>query len=161
LIEKHTVDELVSVLAHEIGHYKMKHIHRRMLVSFLLLGLNFFLLSFLIKNPGLFEAFKTENLSTYCSFVFFGILYTPLSILFGILTSYLSRKHEFEADRYSARTGNDKESMISALKKLSTDALSNLTPHPLKVILGYSHPPILERIRAIRNYTVRSRDTLS
>jgi len=150
LIEKHTVQELVSVLAHEIGHYKMRHIQGRMILAFLFTGLYLFLLSFFIKNPALFAAFKMDTLSTYASFVFFGIIYTPISMILGIFSSFLSRKFEYEADRYAVTTYKDPQSMISALKKLSADTLSNLTPHPLKVVLEYSHPPVLDRIKAIR-----------
>lgn len=149
LIEKHTVPELVSVLAHEIGHYKMRHIQRRMALTFLFNGLQLYLLSLFIKHPGLFEAFGMAHLSTYASFVFFGLLYTPISMILGVFSSTLSRTHEYEADRYAVQTRREPRAMVSALKKLSADTLSNLTPHPLKVMLEYSHPPVLERIGAI------------
>jgi len=109
-----------------------------------------FLLSFFIQNPGLFAAFKMEHLSIYASLVFFGFLYSPISTILSIAMNFLSRRHEVEADRYSARTTGRPEAFISALKRLSVDNLTNLTPHPLKVFLEYSHPPVLQRIKALK-----------
>lgn len=151
LIEKHTVRGLVSVLAHEIGHYKKKHILKQIAISVISTGLLFFILSFFMKNPGLFEAFKMDHLSVYASVFFFMLLYTPINMLFSIIGNIISRKHEYQADKFAVETYHDKEAFISALKKLSKDNLSNLTPHKLKVFLEYSHPPILQRIRFIRN----------
>ena len=150
LIEKHSVDELVSVLAHEMGHYKMKHILKSIITSILTLGLMFYILSLFINNAGLFEAFKMQNLSVYASLFFFGFLYAPINAVFSVINSIVSRKHEYEADSYAVKTYHKPEAMINALKKLSVNNLSNLTPHPLKVFLEYSHPPVLERIKAIR-----------
>ncbi|MCP4650816.1 MAG: M48 family metallopeptidase [PVC group bacterium] len=150
LIEKQTTDELVSVLAHEIGHYKKKHIVKSIVISIITTGLMFFILSFFLNNKGLFAAFKMENVSVYASLVFFGFLYAPINMLISIAGSCLSRKHEYEADRFAVATYKKPGSFINALKKLSVDNLSNLTPHPLKVFLEYSHPPVLERIEAIR-----------
>jgi STE24 endopeptidase len=152
LIEKHSVEELVSVLAHEIGHYKKRHILKSFLLSFVTMGLMFFILSLFINNKQLFEAFRMENVSVYASLIFFGFLYTPINFVFSIFTNVLSRKHEFEADRFAVETYGKPEEMVLALKKLVIANLSNLTPHPLKVFLDYSHPPVLERIRAIRLY---------
>ncbi|MBN2040072.1 MAG: M48 family metallopeptidase [Spirochaetes bacterium] len=151
LIEKHSVAELVSVLAHEMGHYKKKHIFKSFLISILTTGLMFFVLSLFINNPALFDAFKMDHVSIYASLLFFGFLYAPILEIISILTNYLSRKHEYEADAYSVETGNDPEAMISALKKLSVDNLSNLNPHPVMVFLKYSHPPVLKRIEHIRS----------
>ncbi|MCD5384132.1 M48 family metallopeptidase [candidate division WOR-3 bacterium] len=150
LIEKHTVDELVCVVAHEMGHYKKRHILKFMFISTIIMGLMFFILSLFINNPGLFSAFRMEETSIYASLFFFGFLYTPISIIFSILANVLSRKYEYEADAYEVSTYRQPESAITSLKKLSVDNLSNLTPHPLKVFLQYSHPPVLERIQAIR-----------
>ena len=152
LIEKHTIDELLSVLAHEVGHYKKKHIFKMLLVSVATSGIMFFILSFFINNSGLFSAFGMEHLSVYASIFFFGFLYTPINMLFSVFTNVLSRKHEYEADRYAVNTYKKPEAFVSALKKLVVDNLSNLTPHPAKVFLYYSHPPVLERIKAIRTY---------
>jgi len=150
LIEKHSTDELVSILAHEIGHYKKKHILTHLLTSITTNGIMFYILSFFLDNPGLFEAFKMDHISIYAGLLFFGFLYAPIEMIISIFSSIISRKNEYQADEYSVRTYNKPEAMILALKKLSVDNLSNLTPHPLKVFLSYSHPPVLERIKAIR-----------
>jgi STE24 endopeptidase len=150
LAERHNVDELVSVLAHEMGHYKKRHILKSILISVMTTGLIFFLLSLFINNEGLFSAFKTENTSIYASLCFFAFLYAPINTVISIFSNTLSRKYEYEADTYAVSTYGKPESMISALKKLTVDNLSNLTPHPLKVLLSYSHPPVLKRIEAIR-----------
>jgi len=150
LIAKHTVDELVAVLAHEMGHYKKKHILKQILISVINTGLMFFILSLFINNSQLFMAFRMEEISIYASFVFFGFLYVPISTVISIAGNILSRKYEYEADAYAVSTLGKPEVMISALKKLSVENLSNLTPHPLKVFLEYSHPPVIDRIKAIR-----------
>jgi len=150
LIEKHTVDELVSVLAHEMGHCKKRHILKTIVLSILTTGVMFYILSLFLNNRELFAAFKMEEVSIYASLFFFGFLYTPIDMILSIFANMLSRKHEYGADAYAVETYTKPESMIMALKKLSTENLSNLTPHPLKVFLSYSHPPVLERIQAIR-----------
>jgi len=155
LIKKHTVDELVSILAHEMGHYKKKHILKSIIISIITTGLMFFILSLFINNEVLFQAFKMENTSIYASLFFFAFLYSPINMFISILSSILSRKHEYEADTYASETYGKFESMISALKKLTVDNLSNLTPHPLKVFLSYSHPPVLERIKFLRRMNCR------
>lgn len=150
LIQKHTTDELVSVLAHEIGHYKKKHFIKGIILSIITTGIMFFILSFFINNKGLFDAFKMQNLSIYASLVFFGFLYSPINLFISIFSNIISRKHEYEADNFAVITYKKPDSFITALKKLTVDNLSNLTPHPLKVFLDYSHPPILKRIEAIK-----------
>lgn len=152
LVEKHTVPELVSVLAHEVGHYKLKHIRKMLIISILSTGLMFFILSLFLSQPGLYEAFGVAYAESklYAGMVFFGFVFTPISMIVGIIQSIFSRKHEFEADAFAAETAKDPESMIKALKSLSVDNLSNLSPHPLKVFLEYSHPPVLQRIQALR-----------
>ena len=150
LIEKHSTDELVSILAHEIGHYKKKHILIHLLISIITSGIMFFILSFFLNNSGLFTAFKMENTSIYASLFFFGFLYAPIEMITSIFSNILSRKNEYQADEYSVKTYKKPDAMILALKKLSVDNLSNLTPHPFKVFLSYSHPPVLERIKSIR-----------
>jgi len=151
LINKHTTDEIVSVLAHEMGHYKKHHFIKNMIFSFITAGIMFYILSLFINNRGLFDAFKMEYVSIYASIFFFGFLYTPVNMFFSIIGNIISRKHEYEADIYAVKTYKKPDSMINALKKLSVDNLSNLTPHPLKVFLEYSHPPVLARINNIRN----------
>jgi len=150
LMEKHTQPELVAVLAHEIGHYKLKHIPQFMIISVLTSGLLFYTLSFFVENPELFAAFQMEQTSVYASLVLATFFYSPILKVLSIFTLILSRKFEFEADEYSARTYGKSEDLVTALKKLSAENLSNLTPHPLKVFLEYSHPPVLDRISALR-----------
>jgi STE24 endopeptidase len=149
LIKQHTTDELVSVLAHEMGHYKKRHIYKGLALSTVTTGLMFLILSFFINNRGLFEAFKMDEVSVYASLFFFGFLYSPIQTLFSVVANIFSRRHEYEADRYAAQTYRRPQAMIEALKKLSVNNLSNLTPHPWKVFLDYSHPPVLERVRAL------------
>jgi STE24 endopeptidase len=150
LIKNHTIDELVSVLAHEMGHYKKGHIPKRIILSIISTGFMFFILSFFINNEGLFTAFKMDVTSIYASLFFFGFLYIPISFILSIFSNFLSRRYEYEADSFAASTYKKSEAMITALKKLSVDNLSNLTPHPLKVFLQYSHAPVLQRVEAIR-----------
>ena len=152
LIEKHTVPELVTVLAHEIGHYKKKHIISGMIISIVHTGIIFYLLSLFISNRGLFDAFYMENISIYAGMIFFGMLYSPIELILSIFMNINSRKNEFEADLFAAETTEQKEVFIDALKKLSLSNLTNLKPHPFYAFLNYSHPPVLERIKMLRSY---------
>lgn len=149
LLEEIDDDEIIAVLAHEMGHFKKKHIWKMMGASILQTGLVFYLLSLFIKNPGLFEAFKMEHVSIYASLFFFAFIYSPFSTLLSIAFNKMSRLYEFEADRFAARTAGSPDALIQALKKLSRANLSNLTPHPAMVFLTYSHPPVRERISAL------------
>lgn len=150
LLEKLDDDEVVAVLAHEMGHYKYRHIFKMMVISTCYTGLLFFLLSLFLGNENLFAAFQMENISIYGSLIFFSFVFSPLSLLLGIAVNILSRRHEFEADRYAAESTGQGTFLISGLKKLSVANLSNLTPHPAMVFFHYSHPPVLVRIRALR-----------
>lgn len=150
LIENHTVRELVAVLAHEIGHYKKKHIIIAMCLSFINMGIVFFLLSVFLNNRLLFDAFYMDDLSVYASLLFFSLLYSPVEFILSVLLQFLSRRHEFQADRYAVQTYSGGANLVEALKKLSRKNLSNLTPHPFFVFLNYSHPPVLQRIERIR-----------
>ncbi len=150
LIQKLSVMELVSILAHEVGHYKKKHILKNMGLSILFTGLMFFLLSFLIDCRPLFEAFRMTESSVYAGLFLFGFLYVPVDIVISVFNNWISRRFEDEADSYAVTSAGNAEAMISALKRLSVDHLSNLTPHPFKVFVSYSHPPVLQRIQAIR-----------
>lgn len=150
LIRNHTVDELTAVVAHEIGHYKKRHIVKGMVVAFFHTGLMLFLLSFFVQERGLFEAFYVDHPSVYAGLVFFGMLFSPVELLLGIAMNAVSRRHEFEADRFAAESTGQPGALIDGLKKLSRDNLSNLTPHPAFVFVNYSHPPVLERIRALQ-----------
>lgn len=151
LVKDSTTPEVVAVLAHEIGHYKKKHVVIAMLLGFLHTGVLFFLVSIFIGNQRLFDAFLMKHLSTYAGLLFFGMLYEPISFLLSIPANALSRHNEFQADHYAVETTPDREQLVAALKKLYATNLSNLNPHRLYVILNYSHPPLLERIHAIRN----------
>ncbi|NRB73665.1 MAG: M48 family metallopeptidase [Verrucomicrobiales bacterium] len=149
LIENHTVPELVGVLAHEIGHYKRRHIVKSMIIGVGTTGAMFFLLGMMMENRALFDAFGVKETSVYVSLILFGILMSPVNDLLSIGGSLLSRKHEFEADAYAAEVTGNPEAMADALRKLSKDNLSNLTPHPFYVFLNYSHPPVAERVKAL------------
>lgn len=150
LIANHTVPELVAVLAHEVGHYKLRHILKHLTVAMLNLGLFLYLASVFIQSPTLFEAFGIAQPSVYAGLAIFMVFYTPLSRVLSAFSNALSRKHEFEADRFAAETTGHPEAMIQALEKLSRGNLSNLEPHWLHVALYHSHPPVLERIAALR-----------
>ena len=150
LIRAQTTDELVAVLAHEVGHYKRRHIQRQLVLSIAAMGAMFYLLSLFLGNRAIFDAFGVADISVYAGVVFFGILYSPISRVIGLFGLHLSRKYEFEADEFSARTFGRPEELVSALKKLSVENLSNLKPHPLKVLLGYTHPPVLDRVSRLR-----------
>ena len=152
LTAKHTVPELVAVLAHEIGHHKKKHILQGVIISILHTGVLFFLLSVFLGSPSLYDAFYVEQQSIYTGLLFFGLLYTPIELLLSIVMQMLSRKNEYEADRFAAETIDEPQSLVDALKKLSASNLSNLAPHPFYVFLNYSHPPLLQRMRAIQRY---------
>tara|TARA_B100001175_G_scaffold317852_1_gene336939 strand:+ start:3550 stop:4785 length:1236 start_codon:yes stop_codon:yes gene_type:complete len=150
LIEKHSADELLAILAHEMGHYKLRHIHKSLALSVVTSGLMLFLLSLFLNNVLLAEAFGMESVSIYSSLIFFGFLFQPIEAVIGVLSNYLSRKHEFEADAFAVRTTALPDAMIGGLKRLSVDNLSNLEPSYLKVWVDYTHPPVLQRINAIR-----------
>jgi STE24 endopeptidase len=149
LIKRHTTGELVAVLAHEMGHYKKKHILQSLVLGILHMGMMLYLLSIFISYQGLFDAFYMPQKSVYAGLIFFALLYTPLDFFIGIFMQMLSRRNETAADRFSAETTRDPQSMVDALKKLSAHNLSNLLPHPLFVFLNYSHPPVLQRIRVL------------
>jgi STE24 endopeptidase len=155
LIEKHTVPELVSVLAHEVGHAKLGHIRKMIVVSIITTGGMLYLLSLILREPGIYDAVGIpwvagEKAPIYAGMVTFGILMAPLNRLLSIYANYKSRKHEFEADAFASRTSGGPDTMVTALKKLSVENLSNLNPHPIMVWLEYSHPPVMERIRALK-----------
>lgn len=149
LVEKHTNSELVAVLAHEIGHYKQGHIIQSLVISILHAGFVFFLLSIFLDSPGLYDAFFMDQQSIYAGLLFFSLLYTPVELFLGTVIQGLSRKHEFDADRWAVETVDEPQSLATGLKRLSADNLSNLDPHPMYVFLNYSHPPLLQRLRAI------------
>lgn len=151
LIKQHTIAELLGILAHEMGHYKKKHLLVMLILGIAETGLTFFLLSFFISYAKLFEAFYMDQVSVYAGMIFFGMLYSPIVFFLGLFTQMISRKNEYAADRFAIKTTGDSQSLAMALKKLSVDNLSNLLPHPLYVFLNYSHPPVLERLKAIKD----------
>ena len=151
LLDKQKVPEVVAILAHEIGHYKKKHVIQSIILNILHTGLMFYLLSLFIRNEGLFKAFYVEEISVYVGLILFGMLYKPIELILSIFTNMLSRNKEFQADRFASETIEDPEAMVNALKNLSLDNLLNLRPHPLYVFVNYSFPPILERIKAIKD----------
>lgn len=142
-------EEIVAVLAHEVGHYKKKHIIFNLVTSVLLTGFTLYVLSLLIGNPMLSEALGVATPSFHIGLIAFGILYSPLSEITGLLMNWFSRKFEYQADNY-AKTTYKAEPLITSLKKLSKNSLSNLTPHPAYVFMHYSHPTLLERIKNLR-----------
>lgn len=150
LISGHSETELVSILAHEIGHYQKKHILQGLAISIIHLGIMLYLLSLALGSQGLFDAFGMEHRSVYGGLIFFGLLLTPLELVLSVLMNKLSRHNEFEADRFAVETTGGAEDLILALKKLSVHNLANLTPHPFYVFLHYSHPPLVSRITAMR-----------
>ena len=150
LLTQQTHEELVAILAHEIGHFERKHIQKSMILSILTSGAIFYSFKFFMNHPLVFEAFQMSDVSVYASLIFSGIVYGPVLRVYSVFTQSISRKHEFEADAFAKETYGKPEVLVSALKKLSVDHLSHLNPHPLKVALDYSHPPILERIKALR-----------
>jgi STE24 endopeptidase len=150
LVEQMDDDEIVSIIAHEVGHYKLKHIYTGIVLSAIQSGVMFYIMSLFLLNEELFSVFKMDNLSIYASLLFFSMLYAPISMILGVFFSAISRRNEFSADAYSVETAKMPNSMISSLKKLSKENLSNLTPHWLNVFLNYSHPPVLDRLNAIR-----------
>jgi STE24 endopeptidase len=152
LIAKHSVPELEAILAHEIGHYKKKHIQQGLVLTILHMGVMLFLLSIFVSHKGLFDAFFMDHASVYAGLIFFGLLLSPIEMLLAVLLHSLSRKNEYQADRFAAETIADPAQMIAALKNLARDNLANLTPHPFQVLLHYSHPPVLKRIQAIRKH---------
>ena len=149
LIENHSVPEVVAVLAHEIGHYKKKHILQALALQTLQTGALFYILGLFLNNRGLFDAFGVREMSVYGSLVFFALLFQPISRLLGFGMMVVSRRNEYEADAYAAELTGKPDDLISGLKRLSKDNLANLTPHPFFVFLNYSHPPVLKRITTL------------
>ncbi|MBT8307252.1 MAG: M48 family metallopeptidase [Maribacter sp.] len=142
-------DEIVAVLAHEVGHYKRNHIIFNILSSVLLMGFTLFLLSLFINNPEISKAIGVSQPSFHAALIGFGILYSPFSELTGLIMNYLSRKFEFQADDYAKHTFAAMP-LVTSLKKLSKNSLSNLTPHPAYVFMHYSHPPLIERVKNLK-----------
>ncbi len=150
LIKDLTTEEIVAVLAHEIGHYQKKHTQKGMVLSIVQTGITFFILGWFIGNPALSEALGVERSAFHISLIAFGILYSPISTILGLGMNILSRKNEFEADAF-AKENYSGTYLASALKTLTVTNLGNLRPHPLYVFFNYSHPPILERLKRLED----------
>lgn len=150
LIEKHTEEELVSILAHEVGHYKRKHIQKGFVISLITTGFMLWLLSRFIFSEKLSLALGGTRSELYLNLLAFSILFEPVSLLIGLAGNALSRSNEYEADQFAVKT-HDKESFASALIRLSVDHLSNLRPHPAYVFFHYSHPTLLQRLQGIQH----------
>ncbi|MGI9545296.1 MAG: M48 family metallopeptidase, partial [Cyclobacteriaceae bacterium] len=148
LIEKHTTEELVAVLAHEVGHYKKKHILKGYVLSILQSAVMLFIMSKMIFNQELSIALGSDQMAFHLNLLAFGLLYSPISKTIGVLTNLYSRKNEFEADAFATKTYKG-SALQAALKKLSVNHLSNLLPHRWYVFFHYSHPPLLQRLEAI------------
>ena len=151
LINDMETDEIVAVLAHEIGHYKKKHVIQGLLISLVQTGIVLFIFSLLINNQNLSKALGVEVPNFHIGLVAFGILYSPVSFVLGIFMNLISRKNEFQADEFAARNFNS-EALASALKKLSVKNLSNLTPHKAYVFFHYSHPTLLQRLEQLKKH---------
>ncbi len=151
LIEEMETGEIVAVLAHEIGHYKKKHVLQGLVISLLQTGIVLFIFSLLIDNPLLSRALGVEEPNFHIGLIAFGILYSPVSFILGIFMNQLSRRNEYQADAYAASKYNPNP-LAEALKKLSQKNLSNLTPHPSYVFFNYSHPPLLQRLKHLKKF---------
>lgn len=148
LVDNHTEEELVAVLAHEVGHYKKKHVFTSLFLSIFQLGLMCFLLEICLKVGEISQALGGEEIEFHLGLIAFGILYSPLGTILSILMNLNSRRNEFEADAFAKET-YDGVALATALKNLSVDSLSNLYPHPFYIFIHYSHPPLLKRLKAL------------
>ena len=149
LLNDLSVDEIVAVLTHEIGHYRKKHIYKGILISLVTTAFTLWLFSQFADSYELSASLGVAKPAFHIALVGFGILYSPISMLLGLAGNYLSRKHEFQADAFAAKHF-EAVHLSNALKKLSVKNLSNLQPHPLYVFFNYSHPPLLERLKALK-----------
>ena len=151
MIEQLNTDEIVSVIAHEIGHNKKKHIVSGMVLGIIHTGAILFIFSLVMENQSLFNAFFMESTSIYASIVFFGLLFTPIELIISPVMHFISRRNEYQADQWAVETTTSKNNLISGLKKLAAENLANLSPHPLFVMLNYSHPPLFNRVESINS----------
>ncbi len=150
LIEKHSDEELVAVLAHEVGHFKKKHILLTLIISIIQLGLMSYLFEVCMSYNNIAEALGSSQMNFHIGLIAFSFVFSPIGLIIGIFLNILSRKNEFEADDYAKKT-YDGNALQLALKKLSVDTLSNLYPHPLYVFVHYSHPPLIQRLSNLKS----------
>jgi STE24 endopeptidase len=148
LLEKHPPEEILAVLAHEIGHWRLRHVPRQIALGLAELGLQLALLGWALNSPGFFAAFGVTHPSAGIGLLLAGVVFRPINRLTSLAGLALSRRHEFQADAYAAKS-TDGAALAAALKRLSADQLAHPQPHELTVVLGYSHPPLLERLRAL------------
>lgn len=141
--------EVLAVVAHEIGHYKRRHVQWGLAIAILHTGILFFVLSLVLETQAMFTAFAIDHPSVHAGLVIFTILMTPIELPLALAMNALSRRHEFEADRFAVETVGTGRDLASGLRRLSADTLANLTPHPWYVALHYSHPPVVERVRVL------------
>ena len=150
LINDLEVEEIVAVLAHEVGHYKRKHIIFNLISSILITGFTLYILSLFVNSNALSEALGVSIPSFHIGLVAFGVLYSPISEVTGLFMNYISRKFEYQADNFAKETF-EARALITSLKKLSKNNLTNLTPHPAFVFMNYSHPTLLQRINNLES----------
>jgi STE24 endopeptidase len=146
LIKEMTTDEVVAVLAHEIGHFKHKHVYKSLIYGIIQMGIMLFIFGYFASSKDLSAALGVENPTFHIALIAFVIIYSPISMVLDIFSNMQSRKNEYQADAFTKEHGVSKH-LILALKKLSSHNMSNLTPHPWTVFLEYSHPPLYERIK--------------
>jgi len=150
LVDGQGVDEVVAVVAHEIGHYRRRHVLYGTILSIAHTGLLFGLLALCLDRPGLYAAFGVDAMSVHAGLVFFTLLYTPVEMVLSLVLHAVSRRNEYQADRFAVTATGDWRPLAASLKRLSRDHLANLTPHPLYVALHYSHPTLLQRLEAMQ-----------
>ncbi|MFV0422951.1 M48 family metallopeptidase [Oleidesulfovibrio sp.] len=154
LMGKLDEEEVVAVVAHEVGHCKLGHVPVMMIISVARTGFMLWLLSFFLTEPQLFAAFGVHNVSAHAGLVFFSLLFTPVSLLTGMGFFVLTRRNEYAADAFAAKTTGRPDVLRTALRKLASENLSNLTPHPLQVALHYTHPPLVQRLQALEAMSI-------
>jgi STE24 endopeptidase len=155
LLDEHDDEEILAILAHELGHSRLGHIRSNTILLAVKTGIMFWLLSLFVTHEPLFTGLGMDHVSVYAGILFFSLLFTPITMAAGILFNMLSRRFEYQADAFALNAIGSDAPMIRALKKLAVKNLSNLTPHPLHVFVHYSHPPILQRIHALRRSVSR------
>jgi STE24 endopeptidase len=160
LIEQHPLEQIVAILAHEVGHYRLRHVAKGLLFGAAEAGLALFLLGLVLKQPGLYEALLVNGEPLHAGLVAFGLLYTLLGTFLAVLSGLVSRRHERAADRFAVDTSPSPRSLADALKKLSVVNLTHPAPHPFHVWLNYSHPPLAQRLEAIEKQ-LRDREATS
>jgi len=149
LVKNQSTDEILAVLAHEMGHFKLRHIRKGLVIAIAHIGVLFYLLSLSLTLQPLHAAFFMPTIEVYTGLIFFSLLYTPIEFLLDLPLQAWSRANEYKADAYAVQTSGLSEALVSSLKTLHKTSLSNLNPHPFHVVLNYSHPPLLQRIRKI------------